>query len=244
MSSIAILINEVVSLIRMVGIKAVFFDIDGTLYDSRLLAERSRKNAVRAMIEAGLPAEEEEAMSKLASIVKKHGANYDNHYDKLLEEYGVKKSRRIVAAGVVAYHNTKTAYLVPYRETIPALLDIRDIGLKLGVISNGLSVKQWEKIIRLGLQHFFHTVVISQEVRVEKPDPLIFEKAAIAANAKPGECVIVGDRLDRDICGGNEAGFVTVQVVREGSNIKPSKKMEEPDYIISDFTSLPELVLL
>lgn len=229
-------------MIKMASIKAVFFDLDNTLYNTSRLAEMSRRNAVRAMIEAGLPAGEDEAMKKLLAIVRKKGPNYDHHYDRLLASYGIKKSPRIIAAGVAAYHATKTAYLVPYRETVPTLLKLRDMGLKLGVITNGLAVKQWEKIIRLGLQHFFHTVVVSEDEDVEKPGGKIFLKAARRIKAKPVECVMVGDRVDQDIAGASKVGFTTVQVVRAEVGGKPAKKTEEPDYVIGDLTPIPELI--
>jgi len=225
----------------MTSIKAVFLDLDGTLYDNSILAEQSRRNAVRAMIEAGLPAGEDDAYRRLLSIVEKHGSNYDNHYDKLVSSYGIKRNKHVVAAGVVAYHTTKLAYLVPYRETVPTLLRLHDMGLKLGVVTNGLAVKQWEKIIRLGLQHFFHTAVISEDVKAHKPDKEIFEKAAKKINVKPDECMMVGDRIEKDFAGANKLGFTTVFVAR-GEEQKPKKKIEEPDYIISDLSALPEIV--
>ncbi len=35
-------------------IKAIFFDIDDTLYDSTKLTTMARKNSIKAMIDAGL----------------------------------------------------------------------------------------------------------------------------------------------------------------------------------------------
>jgi putative hydrolase of the HAD superfamily len=116
------------------------------------------------------------------------------------------------------------------------------MGLKLGVITNGLAVKQWEKIIRLGLQHFFHAVVISEEAGVEKPNEKIFAKAAAKIKVNPRECMMVGDRLDQDIPGAKKAGFATVQVVRGEQNQKPAEKGIEPDYILPDLSSLPKII--
>ncbi|MBU4202040.1 MAG: hypothetical protein KKB85_02695 [Candidatus Altiarchaeota archaeon] len=46
----------------MPKIIAVFFDVDDPLYDSTLQAETARKNAIKAMIGAGLSLGEQEAM--------------------------------------------------------------------------------------------------------------------------------------------------------------------------------------
>jgi len=224
-------------------IKALFFDIDDTLYDSTLQASLARKNAIKAMIEAGLDVNEEKAMNSLQEIVKKFGSNYSYHFDELLKESGYDPNPRIVAAGVVAYHTTKIAYLVPFPDTIPTLLRLRDLDYKLGIITDGISVKQWEKLIRLGLQHFFHSVIISSDVRREKPDPELFKIAVKNLGCKPEETLVVGDRLDKDISGANKAGMVTVQIIKgKYRERKPRDEFEEPDYIISNLANILDIL--
>ena len=130
---------------EMKKIKAVFFDVDNTLYDSTLQVEMVRRNAIKAMIEAGMEITEEEGLEVLKDIVGRMGANYEHHFDDLLKKYGYDSNPRVIAAGIVAYHTTKTAYLVPFPDTVPTILALRDRGYKLGVITEGRSVKQWEK---------------------------------------------------------------------------------------------------
>jgi putative hydrolase of the HAD superfamily len=221
-------------------IKAVFFDIDDTLFDSTTLAKMARINAVKAMIEAGLPLTSvTQGYNILMKIVDKYGSNYDKHFDKLLENLGCDWSPRIIAAGVIAYHDTKQAFLKPEPKVIPTLIALRGRGYKLGIISNGKSVKQWEKIIRLGLHHFFDAVVISEDVGSEKPNSRIFEVAMEKLNVKPWEAVYVGDDLETDILGANSAGMVSIRIIRkkhrEGS---PSGKVIKPKYSIRKFSDL------
>ena len=54
----------------------------------------------------------------------------------------------VVAAGVVAYHQTKVQELKPYDDVIFALRRLSKTDLKLGIITGGLAVKQAEKVIR------------------------------------------------------------------------------------------------
>jgi len=54
-------------------VKAVFFDIDDTLYPSKAFATLARRNAVRAMLREGLDASEEEVYNALMDIVNKYG---------------------------------------------------------------------------------------------------------------------------------------------------------------------------
>ena len=200
----------------MKGIKAVLFDIDDTLFDTTTLAKMARMNAVKAMMESGLLIHDvQRGYRSLLRVVEKYGANYDQHFDKLLEDLGYQQDPKIIAAGIVAYHDTKLAYLKPDADVIPTLIVLRDNGLKIGVVSNGRSVKQWEKIIRLGLQHFFHTVVISEEVGFEKPDVEIFKVALKKLNIKHDEALYVGDTLETDILGANKSGLFSVRLLKK-----------------------------
>ena len=223
----------------MARIKVIFFDIDNTLYDSTLQVGMARENAVKAMIEAGLDFSEEQAMDELKKIVSKYGSNYALHYNKLVQKFGSREDQHIIAAGIVAYHNTKLAYLAPFPETVPTLLKLRDLGYKLGIITDGKAIKQWEKLIRLGIQHFFDVVVISEDVDKEKPSEKIFNFALKKIRCEANEAMMIGDRLDKDISGANKVGMVTVKISKgKYYDQKPKTKEEEPAYLISTLKGL------
>lgn len=220
-------------------IKAIFFDIDDTLYDSSLQSDLARRNALRAMIEAGLDIDEEAGIAALQNTVQKFGSNYEYHFNELLKKVGYDSNPRIIAAGIVAYHTTKIAHLVPYPDTIPTLLKLRDWGYNLGVITDGRAVKQWEKLIRLGLQHFFDTVIISEEVKSQKPYTAIFKQALKQVKCSAKDALMVGDRIDKDISGAKKAGIATVQILRgKYINQCPKDSYEEPDYVIQNLKDI------
>lgn len=212
-------------------IKWIFFDIDNTLFDSKELALRARKNAIKAMIDAGLEGEEEKLYEKLRGIVKKLGSNADTHFNELVKGVMGEESEGIIAAGVVAYHDTKKAYLRPFPEVVPVLIELTRKGYKLGIISNGKGVKQWEKLIRMGVEHFFEVVVISGVVEIEKPFKEIFERALGEAGCKAGEAVMVGDRED---------DIVPAKMLRMHT-ISMSKKVKA-DYNAMQFDEIPGFI--
>ncbi|MEE9594724.1 MAG: TIGR02253 family HAD-type hydrolase [Candidatus Hydrothermarchaeales archaeon] len=219
--------------------KGVFFDIDDTLYDSTKLSTMARKNAIQAMVDAGLPVENEKvAYGLLERIITKYGSNYSKHYDRLLEELKLEWNPKIVASGVVAYERTKVGYLRPYPKVIPTLFSLKGV-YQLGVISNGLAVKQWEKLIGLGLHHVFEIVATSEDVGYEKPHVEIFENAMDRAGLEPKECVMVGDRLDTDIAGAKMVGMFAVRVIQgKFSDDEPSSEEDTPDAVITDISEL------
>ncbi|MDP7741330.1 MAG: TIGR02253 family HAD-type hydrolase [Lentisphaeria bacterium] len=197
--------------------EAVIFDIDDTLYNSTRLSVMARANAIEAMIDAGLPVDRQSGTELLNGVIQRLGANSNRHLDELVEAAGVPPSARLVAAGIVAYHNTKPVYLRPFEETIPTLLRLRDLGYRLGVITNGMAVKQWEKLIRLGIQHFFHTAVVSETMGVEKPDPRIFTVCCERLQVEPAASVYVGNDPGTDIFGANRVGMLSIRM-RKGKH--------------------------
>jgi len=218
-------------------IRGVLFDIDDTLYNSTELAYRARQNAVKAMIEAGLPVKDpKKVFNVLQEVIKECGPNFGEHYRILLEKLGLEWDPEIIAAGVAAYHDTKFSYLKPYPDTIPVLLELKTAGYKIGAISDGLSVKQWEKLIRLGIHHFFDIVVISETLGVTKPDPKMFKAASEGLGLPLEEILMVGDSVRRDISGAKAIGMKTIWVE------SPKKGEAKPDFTIKSLSGLPAIL--
>jgi len=223
-------------------IQAFFFDVDDTLYDSSRQAMHARANAIEAMLDAGLNIERAVVERTLRRVIRDFGSNYPHHFNEVLRELGRPHCPHMIAAAIVAYHNTKLTYLHPLSETIPTLLTLRDRGLKLGVISNGLAVKQWEKLIRMGLQHFFHAVLISEQVGVEKPDAEIFRQACAALALPPEVCAYVGNDPAKDVHGANQAGMVSIRI-RQG-RLKDTQAIDLTEEATHTITNLCEIVPL
>jgi putative hydrolase of the HAD superfamily len=77
----------------------------------------------------------------------------------------------------------------------------------MGIITNGMTEVQKEKIRRVGIAPYFDTVLISQEVGIAKPDPRIFHMALERVRCEAHEAVMVGDSPDRDIAGARAVGL-------------------------------------
>ncbi|MBL7009301.1 MAG: haloacid dehalogenase, partial [Planctomycetes bacterium] len=67
------------------SLRAVFFDIDDTLYSSTRFAWRAREQAVEAMIRAGLRAGSDRVLVELQELVVEFGSNDYRHYNRLLQ---------------------------------------------------------------------------------------------------------------------------------------------------------------
>ena len=196
-------------------IKAVFFDIDDTLYDTSGFAKLARKAALNVMIDAGLPLSPDEAYDLLREIIKEKGSNYDKHLNVLTKRVFGEEKPLLIALGMITYHNVKFALLRLFPETMSTLIHLKARGYHLGVISNGITIKQYEKLVRLGLHHFFHSVITSQEAGVEKPDIAIFELAMRTMGCKAENSVMIGNSFNDDVLGAIDAGMSAVFLTTE-----------------------------
>ncbi|XRP96782.1 TIGR02253 family HAD-type hydrolase [Methanocaldococcus sp. 16A] len=218
-------------------IKGILFDLDDTLYNSSEFVEIARREAVKSMIDAGLNISFEEAMNILNKIIRDKGSNYGKHFDDLVKAVLGRYDPKIITTGIITYHNVKVALLRPYPHTIKTLIELKAMGLKLGVITDGLTIKQWEKLIRLGIHPFFDDVITSEEFGLGKPHLEFFKYGLSRMGLKPEETIYVGDRVDKDIKPAKELGMITVRILKG-----KYKDIEDNGY--SDYTinSLQELV--
>jgi len=211
-------------------IKAVIFDIDNTLFPSNDFAELARRNAITSMIEAGMDADEHTAYKKLRHVIDRYGSNYPRHFNALLKELDLPYDPKIIAAGIVAYHQAKTS-IFHYPDVPKTLLYLREKGYKLCVASEGRAIKQWDKLIRLGLHNIFHEVFVTP-----KKSEQFYKSILMKLNLKPKEVMMVGNRLDKDIFPAKSVGIVTVLVARDHAG-------KGADYSVKNFGELIKLIV-
>ena len=97
-----------------------------------------------------------------------------------------------------------------HADTEATLAELSELGCQLGIIANQ-SQDVIELLGRSNLQRFFSVVIISSVANLRKPDPEIFMMALRQSGRLARECIMVGDRLDTDICPANNAGMKTIR---------------------------------
>jgi putative hydrolase of the HAD superfamily len=221
-------------------VESLVFAIDDVLYDTSQQLSASRMSAVRAMKSAGLPIDVETAYRKLEEIANERGPDDTRHFDMLLERLGLKWNPEVIAAGVVEYRATSPIYLKPFPDTVSTLLKLRDDGYRLGVASKGRAVKQWQKLIQLGLEHIFHAVTISEETGSEKLTTDTLSRALEKlGNIKPQLSVFVGSDLVSEIAPANAAKMVTVRLKTGAHRTRrPSVEDEKPIFEIDRLSEI------
>ncbi len=219
----------------------VFFDIDGTLLDEGL--------AGRAGISAFYEVHKDELPAGSRDSFLCDWANYAEEYFNryLAGEFTFKGQRRERLKQLFACELSDERadefyeeYYGYYRDSwrlFPDAEKCLEAFVPRGIISNGDSASQRDKLKRLGLEKGFDPVLISGDIDAPKPDARIFEAACRMAGRKAAECLYVGDRPETDALGAHQAGWTGVWLNRHGKPGCPEGVTE-----IASLEELPGLV--
>ena len=112
----------------------------------------------------------------------------------------------------------------------------------LGIIAN-----QTDDIVGLlqssGIERYFAVRTISGAVKLKKPDPRIFQLALKEAGREAGECIMVGDRLDTDVCPANRLGMATIRLTDSLFSLQqPQEECERPTLTVGKLAEVVQAV--
>jgi len=210
----------------MSPIKLIGFDLDDCLFDSTVLSERARIKGLDAMINLGLNIDKKKAVRILKEIVKEYGSNSSKHYnyflrrlnqmDENIEFISYNDRYKYIAAAVMAYHEEKVNSIELYNDVEVCLKRLHELSIKTAIITDGIPIKQYEKILRLGIDKLIDLVVISDEIGIRKPNPELFNYCLRKFGVKGHETIYIGDRIDKDIIPANLNNIYSVYLHRGG----------------------------
>ena len=219
-------------------IKAVIFDLDNTLIDFMRMKKLSCDAAISAMIGAGLNVSKEKAVKELFALYDKYGLEEKTIFQKFLKKISKKIDYEILASGIVAYRRVRAGFLEPYPHVNDILFELKRRGIKLAIVSDAPRLKAWIRLVSMKINHLFDVVVTFDDTKEFKPSIKPFEVALKKLKFKPSECLVVGDRPERDIKGAKKLGMLTC-FAKYGN---PKGKASGADYEINDIKELLEIV--
>jgi len=156
---------------------------------------------------------------------------------RALAEHGVQDNSLADLLADTFRRERRTRHIV-YPEVEHVLADLRKT-YRLALLSNGTPDLQHEKIRGSNLGAYFDTIVISGEAGSRKPDPRIFELVLSRMQVAPETAVMLGNSLESDVMGAQQAGLKAIWVNREGKNEDGAIR---PDAQIGDLTELKAIL--
>jgi putative hydrolase of the HAD superfamily len=215
----------------------MLFDLDDTLLD--------RDKAVDNLFLLVL----EKCYEDVSDTVKNNMLQKFKEYDK--REYGI-SDKTIVLESL--FDEFAPKYRLPrnyiqdfWNENLPKCFSIDQNTIlflnhikrhfKVGIITNGSTQRQKAKIMNTGLNEYFDTIVISEEVGFSKPDKRIFELALNKLNVQSEDVLFVGDDLEKDIAGCQNANIKGIwfnpNMIKNNTDTKPYAEITSFDNLLS-----------
>lgn len=192
----------------------VIFDLDDTLYPERDFV-LSGFRAVAAVItdHAGV----------FDRLVELFEAGEGDSFGRVLAENGLPAAMKRQLIKTYRDHNP-TLTLAP--EVVQMLNNLRASGRSLGIITDGRSVTQRNKIRALGLDAWIDTIVISDEFGSAKPDERNYR---YFEEQFPGQqLVYVGNDVEKDFIAPNRLGWQTVGLQHNARHIHLPPRTSAP----------------
>jgi len=203
-------------------VKAVLFDLGGTLLK---IDNSEDPHVMKRILEdcgVNLPLEE---VSK--EWTKSWGQLDFRELPNLLDEFWVQQNLRILRnlqvesdaenlAKFIASHWWDYAKVSLYADAQELLPRLKENGLKIGLVTNGLQRDTNGILPKVGLQGFFDIVVVVDTLRKMKPDAEVFLYALEKMKVTPSEAIFVGDEMEADYEGAQKIGLKAFLIDREG----------------------------
>ena len=199
-------------------IEWIFFDLGSTLIDeTEVYAQRFRETVRGSDV----------SVSEFQKTAVRFWAQGLDGYPQAAAYYGLSKAP------------WRSAYEFLFDGCAAVLEALKARGYRLGVIANQVPgtedrLKAWD------ILQFFDVVAASAELGTAKPDPAIFLWALHAANCKPENAVMIGDRIDNDILPAQALGMKTVRVLTGPAAV--FRPADDPsDAVVCFLSALPDL---
>ncbi len=218
-------------------IKAVIFDLDGTIVDFNLDYKSLRAEVIQTLNKEGIPSSIFSMNESIFNMLKKAEIYVRNNGRKDIDIARVKKE----VLSVANRHELQAAHatsLVP--GILEALKTLNKMKMKLAIFTvNG--EKSASYIIRsFRLKRFFDVMITRESVSAIKPNPAHLEATLKALNVEPEEAIVVGDSK-WDMGCAQELNVIAVGVA---TGISSPKELTNAGatHLISSAIHLPELI--
>jgi pyrophosphatase PpaX len=212
--------------LRLQNIKAVLFDLDGTLVDS---SEAIIKAVEKALESKGLTCNR-------AKVARMIGLPLENIFGVLASNLSEQEIWQLVHEYRKYYmaHHLENTTIHPSAQMV--LRKLKAKGFKLGIITTKYREPVMDVLSHFGIAELFDVVVTGYEVIKHKPAPDIVLEAAKRLRVDPKQCVVVGDS-PLDVQAGKQAGTFTIAVL---STTYTRKQLEstKPTIVIEEFEEI------
>lgn len=220
-------------------IKALIFDLDDTLYYEKEYVLGAFKE-VAYYLGNKYKKDKEKLYIRMKEILESLGRG--KIFNIICEENNFNEDIKDL---VNVYRNSKPK-LKLYEDSKELLIWAREKEYKLGIITDGCSKVQWNKIDALNIRKLVDKIIVTDDLGKEfwKPHKKSYMNMINYFNINENECIYVGDNPNKDFIGAKELGIKTIRIIRKnGDYIKTFLDEEhEADINIKNLLELRKLL--
>ncbi|WP_294156555.1 UDP-2,4-diacetamido-2,4,6-trideoxy-beta-L-altropyranose hydrolase [uncultured Clostridium sp.] len=222
------------------GIKALIFDLDDTLYNEKEYVLCAFKN-VALYLSAKYKINYTDIYNRTCMLLVEKGRG--KIFDFLCREYGMDENINTL----VDIYRSTIPILRLYEDSIFILKKAVENKIKLGIITDGNSKVQWNKIKALKLEKYMNKIIVTDDYGkgYSKPDKKPYIDMINFLDVSADSCLYIGDNPAKDFIGAKELAIKTVRIIREkGENRYILKdKKHEADYVIRNLKELSNCII-
>ena len=236
---------------------AILLDLDDTILSAFGQAEGQWQRVIATFIEHLAPHPPEDVIAAIQAYSKHLWADQARHKHW---RHRIGEARRHIVQSAFAELCGKSGRPVPPGEVCDALADrfnelheaelrmfpgahetldrLKELGVKLALVTNGAAAPQRRKVVRFALEHRFDHIQIEGEHGFGKPEEQAYHHAMAALGVQAEETWMVGYNLEWEVVAPQRLGIYAIWYDGYGVGLPPDSPVR-PDRIIR---SLPELL--
>ncbi|RLL48546.1 HAD family hydrolase [Oceanobacillus piezotolerans] len=215
-------------------IKAVVFDLDGTLLNRDASVRVFIENQYQQLNKWLNHIPKKKYITRFIELEKRGYVWKDKVYQQLVDEFDI---TGLTWDELLQDYISQFQYsCIPFSNLISTLDKLMNNNIVLGIITNGKGQFQMNNIRALGIEQYFKAILISEWEGAKKPEPQIFLKALDQLNVLPSESIFVGDHPEKDVKAAQHVGMKGVwKKDYQWDNVKA-------DFIVEDLAEIPLVV--
>jgi len=237
--------------------RAILFDLDDTILAAFGQAESQWQRVIADFAEHLDPHPPDDVITAIQAYSKYLWADAARHKDW---RHRIGEARRHIVANAFAELTKARGHAPPPPEICDAIADrfnelhdaelqmfpgahetldrLKELGVRLALVTNGAAVPQRRKVVRFALEHRFDHIQIEGEHGFGKPEDEAYHHALQSLGVGADEAWMVGDNLEWEVVAPQRLGIYAIWYDGYGVGLPPGSSIR-PDRIIR---SLPELL--